>query len=134
MSNRYIEDVSSLAKSFSYAFRGFRFAVDNERNMRIHLSMTVLVTEFAVIYRFLRAHGGWNYGLDVLCNRIQEEEIGCGKLCVILSIMDELNLIRFYLDGDHCEVSLLEVSKKVDLNSSRILSGLRKQRCGEQYA
>lgn len=51
MSNRYIDDVSSLAKSFSYAFRGFRFAVDNERNMRIHLSMTVLVTEFAVIYR-----------------------------------------------------------------------------------
>ncbi|MFQ9951618.1 MAG: single-stranded-DNA-specific exonuclease RecJ [Clostridium sp.] len=90
--------------------------------------------EFAVIYRFLRAHGGWNYGLDVLCSRIPEEKIGCGKLCVILSIMDELNLIRFYLDGDQCEVSLLEVSKKVDLNSSRILSGLRKQRCGEQYA
>ena len=51
MSKRYLDDVSNLAKSFSYAFRGFRFAVDNERNMRIHLSMTILITEFSLIYR-----------------------------------------------------------------------------------
>lgn len=51
MSNRYIDDVYNLAKSFSYAFRGFRFAVDNERNMRIHLTMTILVIEFAVLYQ-----------------------------------------------------------------------------------
>ncbi len=90
--------------------------------------------EFAVVYRFLRANRGWRYGLDVLCSRLQKEKIGCGKLCIILCIMDELKLMEVQLDGDQCKAAMLEVSGKVDLNSSRILSGLRKKRCGEQYA
>ena len=48
------KDVTSLAKSFSYALRGFRFAVDNERNMRIHLATALLVMEFALLYRLER--------------------------------------------------------------------------------
>ena len=54
MSKPWKKDVTSLAKSFSYAFRGFRFAVDNERNMRIHLTAAILVMEFALIYRLER--------------------------------------------------------------------------------
>lgn len=45
-----MKNIYSLAKSFTYAFRGLRFAIDNERNMRIHLSVAVFVLEFSVIY------------------------------------------------------------------------------------
>lgn len=89
--------------------------------------------EFAVVYRYLRAQKGWKYGLDVLCGRLQDNRIGCGKLAVILSIMNEMQLVTAHLDGDLCMVTMLEVSGKVDLNSSRILAGLRQKRCGEQY-
>lgn len=48
---RYIRGLYSLGKSFLYAFRGLKFAIDNERNMRIHLTVTVFVTEFALLYQ-----------------------------------------------------------------------------------
>lgn len=46
----YKKEIYNLGKSFLYAFRGFKFAVDNERNMRIHLSVAVFVLEFSVIF------------------------------------------------------------------------------------
>ncbi|MEG0692005.1 MAG: diacylglycerol kinase, partial [Oscillospiraceae bacterium] len=36
-------DVRNLAKSFSYAFKGITYCIKNERNMRIHICMTILV-------------------------------------------------------------------------------------------
>lgn len=48
--NKYHKEIYSLYKSFSYAFRGFKYAVDNERNMRIHLMVALFAIEFAQIY------------------------------------------------------------------------------------
>lgn len=44
-------DLKNLAKSFSYAFKGIAFSIKNERNMRIHLCMTILVSLFAYFYK-----------------------------------------------------------------------------------
>lgn len=49
-SQRVQKDMESLAKSFRFALQGFRYAVNNERNMRIHLSVALLVTQFALLY------------------------------------------------------------------------------------
>lgn len=46
--------VKRLGKSFSYAFCGVRRSVYTERNLRIHLTMLVLVTEAGVLYRLTR--------------------------------------------------------------------------------
>lgn len=39
-----------MLKSFKFAFRGFWFCIKNERNMRIHLVSSVLVSIFAYAY------------------------------------------------------------------------------------
>lgn len=44
-------ELTSLAKSFSYAIKGIAYSIKNERNMRIHLCMVVLVTMFSYFYR-----------------------------------------------------------------------------------
>ena len=44
------EDVKSLAKSFRYARRGLAYCIQNERNMRIHLSAVVLDSFFSYFY------------------------------------------------------------------------------------
>ena len=41
----------ALGRSFLYAFRGIRFCIKNERNMRIHLAAAVFVTAFSLAYR-----------------------------------------------------------------------------------
>lgn len=47
---QYKKEIYSLAKSFRFAFRGFCFAIDSERNMRIHLSVACFVMQFSFIY------------------------------------------------------------------------------------
>lgn len=44
-------DVRNLTKSFRYAFIGLFYCIKNERNMRIHLSTTVLVSVFAYFFK-----------------------------------------------------------------------------------
>lgn len=53
---RMQKDMATLAKSFSFAIRGFRYAVDNERNMRIHLTVALFVLEFSFFYGVNRDH------------------------------------------------------------------------------
>jgi diacylglycerol kinase (ATP) len=40
-----------LMRSFRFAFRGLYYAVKTQRNMRIHISMAVLVSVFGLLYR-----------------------------------------------------------------------------------
>lgn len=44
-------DVRNLAKSFNYAFKGILYCIKNERNMRIHVCMTLLIAVFSYFYR-----------------------------------------------------------------------------------
>ncbi len=43
-------EIKGLRQSFQYAFSGFLYCINNERNMRIHLSAFVLLSMFSYYY------------------------------------------------------------------------------------
>lgn len=81
-------------------------------------------SEFAVVYRFLRANGGYRYSFDSLLHRINAD-IGYGKLRVILECMNELRLIEIDEGMYDFTVRMCEVGAKVDLDTSVIITKLR---------
>ena len=80
--------------------------------------------EFAVVYRFLRANGGYRYSFDTLLYRLSCG-ISYGKLRVILECMNELGLIRIFEGMYDSEIRLCQVEGKVNLNDSLIIQKLR---------
>lgn len=86
--------------------------------------------EFAVVYRFLRAHQGWRFGLDVLYSRLHDSRIGYGKLALIIDIMEEMGLISLQISGDQYQMELCPVQGKVNLEDSRLLKRINEQRKG----
>lgn len=44
------KEIYNLAKSFLYAFRGLKFAIDNERNMRIHTVASIFIIQLGFLY------------------------------------------------------------------------------------
>ena len=86
--------------------------------------------EFAVVYRYLRSNGGYHFPFDSLLYRL-DYAVGYGKLRVILECMNELGLITIDEGMYEFEVKLCEVSKKVDLNTSVIITKLREVSRGE---
>lgn len=58
------KEIYNLAKSFSYAFRGLKFAIDNERNMRIHLVASLFVIQFGFLYGLKKYE--WIYILIII--------------------------------------------------------------------
>ncbi len=84
--------------------------------------------EFAKIYRYLRNNKGFNFGIDVLLNKINDDRITFGKAMVILDIMSELDLINIYLDGDNYHITVNQVENKVELESSKLLQKLKSWR------
>ena len=87
-------------------------------------SLTPGRDEFAVVYRFLRANGGYGYPFDTLLYRLGAG-ISYGKLRVILECMNELGLIRIYEGVYEFEIKLCEVGAKVNLNDSLIIQKLK---------
>ena len=43
-------EIANLIKRFRYAFRGLKHAINNERNMRIHIVVALLVGFFSFLY------------------------------------------------------------------------------------
>ncbi len=82
-------------------------------------------TDFAIVYRYLKLVKGWHLGIDLLCLKIDNDNIGFGKLRLILDIMQELGLINLDIDKDIYNIELNNINYKVDLNSSKILECLR---------
>ena len=83
--------------------------------------------EFAVVYRYLKANGGYNHSFDTLLYRLRSD-VGYGKLRVILEAMNELRLIRIFEGMYDFEIKMCEVGGKVDLNTSVIIQKLREVR------
>lgn len=81
-------------------------------------------SEFAVVYRFLRANSGYHYSFDSLLYRINSD-ISYGKLRVILECMNELRLIEIDEGMYDFEIKMCEVGAKVDLDTSVIITKLR---------
>lgn len=98
-------------------------------------SMTPNREEFAVVYRLLRAHKGWRFGLDILYSRLRDSRIGYGKLALILDIMEEMGLISRKMNEGQYSIDLLAVRGKVNLEDSHLLKELYERRKGgEQNA
>lgn len=88
------------------------------------IALTPTRDEFAVVYRFLRANGGYRRHIDTLLYRLQAG-ISYGKLRVILECMNELGLIRIFEGLYDCEIQLCEVRGKVSLTDSLIIRKLQ---------
>ena len=84
--------------------------------------------EFAVVYRFLHACGGYRHSVDTLLYRIGGG-ISYGKLRVILESMNELGLISIDEGMYDVDIRMCRVDGKVNLNDSLIIKKLREV-CG----
>lgn len=49
--SKTVNGIKSLGKSFTYAFKGIIYCINNERNMRIHFVAAGLVLLFSFFYR-----------------------------------------------------------------------------------
>ncbi len=81
--------------------------------------------EFALVYRFLRAHNGYKHSVDNLLYRLNCSSLSYGKLRVILECMNELALIEIYEGINTTKIKLCEVQGKVNLEDSMIISKLK---------
>ncbi|MDP4120618.1 MAG: hypothetical protein Q8876_06155, partial [Bacillota bacterium] len=74
--------------------------------------------EFAIVYRFLLTNNGWHFSPDMLCNRINNNQITYGKLMMIIVCMQELGLINFEMQSNLANIQMQEQKGKVDLESA----------------
>ncbi len=81
--------------------------------------------EFALVYRYLRANGGYNYSIDTLLYRLNCTSLSFGRLRVILECMNELSLIEIYEGLYNSEIKLCDVEGKVNLDDSIIIKKLK---------
>lgn len=82
--------------------------------------------EFAHVYRYLRAEGGWSKPFEMLSARLWNDNINMGKLSVILSTMQELELALIENQEQNTYIKLLPAKEKKDLFSAGIMKTLQK--------
>ena len=80
--------------------------------------------DFAVLYRYLRAQGGYRAPIDTLPHRLAGA-LSLGKIRVILEAMNELGLIEIREGIKSCDITLRAVAGKVSLESARIIMKLK---------
>ena len=56
-------EIANLIKSFRFAFRGLKHAINNERNMRIHIVVALLTAFFSFLYKL----NATQYAILFLC-------------------------------------------------------------------
>ena len=116
--NREEEEMLRSKESFERFCRGEIISAEEAGSLLPDRS------EFAVVYRFLRANSGYHYSFDSLLYRINSD-ISYGKLRVILECMNELRLIEIDEGMYDFEIKMCEVGAKVDLDTSVIITKLR---------
>ena len=86
--------------------------------------------DLAVVYRFIRALGGYKGELDVLFGRIsgqnKEYPMDSCKMRLCLDIMEEMGLVTRSFDGRAETVSLVTPAVKVDIEDSKLLAKVRR--------
>ncbi len=90
------------------------------------LHMTPSREEFAVLYRFLKSSGGWQYHILSLLERLPG--ICLSKLLLALEVLQERDLIDKTQDGDICRIVLKPAKGKADLFGSPVLRRLESLR------
>lgn len=113
-----------------YSLRIYEKILRNETE-NINLSEYIPTRDdFAKVYRLFKNLSStknsqtFSFSTDILNFRINDESINFCKMLLILDIMDELNLIKIEKDYLNYKIELNQVSKKVDLKSSKILKSL----------
>lgn len=84
--------------------------------------------EFADIYRFIKKNNGWKSTISRM-QIVLNKNITYSKILIILDIMQELSLIDIIDIGGIKRITLLQVEKKVDLESSEILRDIIERGC-----
>lgn len=80
--------------------------------------------DFALLYRFLKSNGGYNFPANTLVHKL-DNKLSFGKIRVILEAMCELGLIEISEGIKDNHIRLIEVAGKVDLSSAGIISKLK---------
>lgn len=77
---------------------------------------------WAVVYRYLKANNGYNYGIDNLYFRLQNS-VNYSQLVYSLKAFEEAGLIS----SNNTKISLVENPSKVDLETTNVLSNLKRK-------
>lgn len=80
--------------------------------------------DFALLYTFLRRNGGYAFPTETLAHRL-DNRLTYGKIRVILEALSELGLIEICEGIKQNEITLRDSTKKVDLESAKIIRQLR---------
>ena len=80
--------------------------------------------DFAVLYRFLRANGGYALPPETLPHKLGGK-INYGRIRVIIEAMRELGLVSVSEGMNRFELTLCEVHGKVSLDEAPIIKGLK---------
>lgn len=106
------------------------FCCGNPLSQQQLLSILPVRDDFALLYRFLKANGGYRFSLETLVHML-DNKLSFGKIKVILKAMQELDLIKISEDFKSSRIDIKEVSKRVVLDSAPIIRKLREEcRCG----
>ncbi len=79
--------------------------------------------DFATVYRYLKSLGAVNISLETLSYRLNS--MPCGKLRVCLDAMAELSLITLFEGPKSLKITVLDIDRKVDIESAPIIRKLR---------
>lgn len=78
--------------------------------------------DFALVYKYLRANGGFKGEAVILYHRLEGKKFSFGSLLLIIKAMEQLELINCERIGERYEITLLPVAKKAQLSSAPIMS------------
>lgn len=73
----------------------------------------------AAVYRFIRSRGGWNYGTEILCTRLNEQRYGA-VMCSV-EAMKQLHLLEF--SGER--LTIPNETVKVNFDDASIIKRLK---------
>lgn len=78
--------------------------------------------EFAKVYRYILKGG--RQRADIMSQKIFGNTLHCGKIYVILDVLEEMNLVKTTWFGDEFKTEVIKSENKVNLEASEILKRL----------
>ena len=81
--------------------------------------------DFVAVYKYFLNRKNIITRADILSYRIFKDASYFGKICVILDVLHEQNLISLVKNSDELKITINEIKDKVDLNKSKIMMLLK---------
>ena len=82
--------------------------------------------EFAKVYRYILKGG--RLRADIMSQKIFGNTLHCGKIYVILDVLEEMNLVKTTWFGDEFKVEVIKSESKVNLEDSEVLKQLNEMK------